>query len=801
MAAAPETYIGSVISLTSKSEIRYEGVLYTINTEESSIGLRNVCSFGSEGRKKDGQQIPASDKIYEYILFRGTDIKDLQVKSSPPAQPASLHNDPAIIQSHYPRPSSTSTSLPPAASTTAVADPTSQNGQSGIQMAPAFQGSLPPTSVTSQNAQSGIQMPPPFQGKLPPTTQNVQSGVQMPPPFQGNLPPTSQNVQPGIQMHVQSGIQMPPPFQGNLPPTSQNLQPGIQMPPPFPGNLPPSSQNGQSGIQMPAPFQGNLPPTSQNVQSGIQMPPPFQGNLPPTSQNVQSGIQMPPPFQGNPFQPPPSLPSWNSSPMPSSLNGSGLAMPPMYWPGYYTPPTGFAHLQQPPFLRPPHGLAVPQALQQSLQYPGLNASLPAGFPSMPDFPSLLQPSNNQSQTLGVSAVPPSSSASATETQVSQLPTKPSAVPASVFSVGLTPPSVSPSTSIIEPSISLSQGMPSIVNNKPVVLPDSSVASVSSDKLDSVPVSVPTYQPSQPPSANMASSAITVAESIALVSPGQLLPTNSSTSSQTMQTTPVAAPSKPPSVVSSSQTASTVSSSQPTSSVASRPQVASATVLSSRQLEPRNENKEAKQTEQKAKQHVVVPSENKEPLLPAPKPILQKPAGASSYAQYNNRERGRGRGRGRANMQSRPVAKFAEDFDFMAMNEKFNKDEVWDHLGKSNGQFSDDPNEYEDNVLEDDVVSPGKPEVKPVYVKDDFFDSLSSNTVDNGTRNGRVKFSEQRKIDTETFGDSARHRPMGMRGGGRGGPRGGGPRGRGGYYGRGYGHTARGRGYSYPNHQS
>ena len=34
-------YIGAHISLVSKSNIRYEGVLYTIDTKESSIALQN----------------------------------------------------------------------------------------------------------------------------------------------------------------------------------------------------------------------------------------------------------------------------------------------------------------------------------------------------------------------------------------------------------------------------------------------------------------------------------------------------------------------------------------------------------------------------------------------------------------------------------------------------------------------------------------------------------------------------------------------------------------------------------------
>merc|ERR1712110_283741 len=93
-------YLGSKISLISKSEIRYEGILYTIDTKDSTVGLSKVRSFGTEDRPTDRPVAPR-DEIYEYIIFRGTDIKDIRVCQPPKPHPTlegGLPNDPAIVQ-------------------------------------------------------------------------------------------------------------------------------------------------------------------------------------------------------------------------------------------------------------------------------------------------------------------------------------------------------------------------------------------------------------------------------------------------------------------------------------------------------------------------------------------------------------------------------------------------------------------------------------------------------------------------------------------------------------------------------
>ncbi|KAK5810783.1 Protein LSM14 A-B [Gossypium arboreum] len=610
-AGSPDSYIGSLISLTSKSEIRYEGVLFNINTEESSIGLRNVRSFGTEGRKKDGPQVPASDKIYEYILFRGSDIKDLQVKSSPPPvqTPAPIHNDPAIIQSHYPQLAIASTSLP-------------SSGSGSMQ------------DMGSQTSSIGLTRP----------------------PFQGNLP---------------------------------LYQPGA-----------------------------NLGP-------------------------------------------------WGSPAAPTT--NSGLSIP-MYWQGYYGSANGLPPQQQ-PLLQPPPGLSMPSSMQQPMQYPAMNASLPAAASNLPgsqlpeNTPLLLPPFGTGTPNLQSSGPPAQSSNVASDSLTSLNQGRASA---------LTLPTAAPSSSLplVPPSSTA-------LDKTAVVLPFS-------EKTKTVPDPVMPFKGM----ADSASSTIGTTSSVlndgmlpSLVTPGQLLqpglvPASLSMCSQTAQ--------KDVEVVhvSSPELTTSAPALAPGPAKASQPVLAQAPQSLSAQAAP---PLLAQAPPQPSK------TEGQEPILPSPSPSDHKLHGAPMHAhQYHNyrggRERGRGRGRGRGNEISRSATKFTEEFDFMAMNEKFNKDEVWGHLGKSSRAKED-----ADDLQNEDSVESSQVEVKPVYVKDDFFDSLSCDSLGGGSRNGRTRFSEQMRRDTETFGDFPRHR------GGRGGrgPFHGG-RARGSYYGRGYGYGGRGRGYGTEN---
>ncbi|TWW56899.1 protein LSM14 homolog B [Takifugu flavidus] len=94
--SSAKPYIGCKIGLISKAQNRYEGILYTIDKVNSTVVLAKVKCFGTEGRPTDRPTAPKDD-IYEYITFRGSDIKDITL-CEPPRSHHGLPPDPAIVQ-------------------------------------------------------------------------------------------------------------------------------------------------------------------------------------------------------------------------------------------------------------------------------------------------------------------------------------------------------------------------------------------------------------------------------------------------------------------------------------------------------------------------------------------------------------------------------------------------------------------------------------------------------------------------------------------------------------------------------
>lgn len=81
----------------------YVGTLHEINPEASTIALENVMSYGTEGRRGNpADEIAPSTSVYEYIVFRGSDVKDISVadvekKELSQPEPPRVPDDPAIL--------------------------------------------------------------------------------------------------------------------------------------------------------------------------------------------------------------------------------------------------------------------------------------------------------------------------------------------------------------------------------------------------------------------------------------------------------------------------------------------------------------------------------------------------------------------------------------------------------------------------------------------------------------------------------------------------------------------------------
>lgn len=596
---AADSYIGSLICLITKSDIRYEGFLFHLDAQESTIGLRNVKSYGTEGRKKDGPQISPSDKIYEYIFFRGSDIKDLQVISSPLPQSTSVvPDDPAIIQTHFPNPT------------------------------PSTMGMTSPGAAQVADVSTSA-----------------------------------------------------------------------------PSMLPV------------APFLVNLPP--------------------------------------NPLLPSSSL--WGSSLPPPPVNINGPAVP-NYWPGLVGSSGGVSHFQQQRFPPPPQSLVASLPIQQQAQHQNVNA-LVGGSSLAAQHHPLLLPITTTSPNLLPATPSPSGQSS---------PGQPAKPAFNLSSIPM-PNNASrafPTVAVDSCPRTLSSLEAELNANAilaPVMKESSSVASTS--------VSFPTFSQTVSSIVDTKGASLSNLSRLSLLTPEVQSGVKDSSSSQSMQTLK----SEPLPSGSTEETLESLPKSTTktlrgsTSSHHNRSHFARGRDGAHRDTVSTHHNSRgpihrgnapnggAVNTHQSYRKHA---SGRGNGLIGAALHSRQSNMGMgrgkvpNGVPQHSHRNVG-SQFRGRGAKNSHVVKRFSEDFDFEAMNEKFNKKEIWDFLGRSNKTESDDgigdEKEMDGSDAEDETGDgSAKHDYKPVYRKDDFFDSLSCHTLDH--ESGKVKFSEQRKKDAETFGE-------------------------------------------------
>ncbi|QIX02054.1 hypothetical protein AMS68_007571 [Peltaster fructicola] len=254
-------YIGSRIALISKSDIKYIGTLHEINSESSTVALENVRSHGTEGRRHGQEEVPPSDTVYEYIVFRGSDVKELSIVEAPKENkpPAAVPNDPAILGSARP--------------------PQYQQGppQPPHNQFPA------PHQYPPYDFQQG---PPP---QYPPPRFGGPGGPHGFPGQPGAVPGYNPGFGPPPPPNFPMGYGPPPGAFGQHPPPGQ-FSPAPQNPIAPPGQRPPQKQEvPPQRAQKPAEMSGTPAPAAVNSQA----PPPQSNPKPSVAQSAATAAAIP----------------------------------------------------------------------------------------------------------------------------------------------------------------------------------------------------------------------------------------------------------------------------------------------------------------------------------------------------------------------------------------------------------------------------------------------------------------------------------------------------------------------------
>ncbi|KAL8838027.1 MAG: hypothetical protein Q9170_002308 [Blastenia crenularia] len=278
--------------------IGYVGTLHEINSENSTVALENVVSWGTEGRDPENE-VPPSDTVYEYIVFRGSDVKDLRIEEPPkenkPPKPPQVPDDPAILGSAR---------RPTAAE--AVQKQQQQEPQASFRQPQKEQG--PPPFPNQQRQQQPPRFPqhspfPPYYNPYGPPPPNQRFGPQGFPPGQGfpgmpyGGPPPGWYPPPGQGFPHQGYGQYPPPQMPIGSGNQQNQQqPNQQQTAPDAPKAPAPNQEKPARSQQPSPTK---PVATVKLPSSSTTPAPqpaaVNGPPPPTESKPDVAAALAPP--------------------------------------------------------------------------------------------------------------------------------------------------------------------------------------------------------------------------------------------------------------------------------------------------------------------------------------------------------------------------------------------------------------------------------------------------------------------------------------------------------------------------